>query len=151
LALPPPGDPQAPSFEVFLELSRIVLLRDRLDEQTARSMYRIFRDEQWGPKHIHTAYAVLRAAIIERGKKANPANPVSRSVLGAGEKWFVSHLITTWYLGVYYHERHPTQRITYEHALMFDAVRGTLPIPYFESTGYGAWAELPAGVPKPKS
>jgi hypothetical protein len=151
LSLPPAGDSNAPSFEVFMELSRIVLLRDQLDVQIALRMYRLFMDEPWGAKHIHVAYTSLRSAIIERGRKANRKNPAPRSVLGPSENWFVSHLVTTWYLGIYYHEQRPTQRIAYEQALLFDAVRGTLPIPYLESTGYGTWAELPVSVLKPKS
>jgi len=151
LSLPPPGDPNAPSFEVFMALSRIVLLRDRLDEQAARQMYRLFMDEPWGPKHIHTAYAALRAAIIERNHRADRTAPAPLKMLGPHETWFISHLVTTWYLGIYYHEQRPTQRVTYAHALMFEAIRGTLPIPYLENTGYGAWAELPPDIRKPKS
>ncbi len=151
LSLPPPGDPNAPSFEVFVALSQIVLLRDQLDESAARRMYELFVDEPWGPKHVHTAYKALRAAIVERNRKADRMAPAPLNALGPGEKWFVSHLVTTWYLGVYYHEQRPTQRVTYTHALMFDAIRGTLPIPYLESTGFGAWAELPPGISKPKS
>jgi hypothetical protein len=150
-SLPPAGDPNAPTFEVFMALLRIVLLREQLDEEVSRRMYRLFLDEPWGRKHIHTAYAALRAAIIERNQSADRTAPAPSDVLGPDEKWFVSHLITTWYLGVYYHERRPTQRVTYDRALMFDAIRGTIPIPFLESTGYGAWADLPPVIRKPKS
>jgi hypothetical protein len=150
LSLPSPGILGTASFEVFMALSRIVLLRDDLDRQMAQRLFKLIMDEPWAPKHIHNAYATLRAAIIKRNKAADRENPASLNVLGAGEKWFVSHLVTTWYLGIYYHEQQPTRRVAYSEALMFDAIRGVVPIPYLESTGFGAWADAPP-LRKPKS
>ena len=143
LSLPPPDNPDAPSFEVFEALSRIVLLRDRLNEQAVRQMYELFMDEPWGPKHIHTSYEELRTALIERNRKVDAKNPSPLRALGPAKKWFVSHLVSTWYLGVYYHQERPTRRVLYEHAIMFDSIRGVIPIPFFENTGFGAWAEPP--------
>jgi|SRR5688572_14398444 hypothetical protein len=145
LNLPPVGNPFSPSYEVFLALSQIMVLRTKLDEEIARKLFAVFSDEPWGPKHIGHAYAVLRSELAQAGAGSG-TTPVSVSGLGEGERWFVSHLVTTWYLGVYYHEQRPTQRITYAGALMFDAVRGLLPITYFESVGYGKWINPPDGV-----
>jgi hypothetical protein len=150
LVLPEPGDHNAPSFEVFAALSRIVMLRADLDLDLARRMYSVFMAEPWGPKHIGTAYARLRQAIIARSKVLNDAEPVPLDDLDSGEKWFVSHLLVTWYLGVYYHEQRPTQRITLDGALMFDAVRGLMPKPFIEDVGFGAWADVPPGIDKRK-
>jgi hypothetical protein len=63
--------------------------------------------------------------------------------LDDGEKWFINHLLTTWYLGIYYHEQRPMQLISREKALIFDAARGAIPIPLFEATGFGAWVDPP--------
>ena len=63
--------------------------------------------------------------------------------MGKGQAWFTSHLLSTWYLGIYYHEQRPTRRVAYETALMFDAIRGRLPIPFVEATGFGVWSEPP--------
>ena len=54
------------------------------------------------------------------------------AALAPGERWFVSHLVSIWYLGVYYHEQRSIQRITSDGALMYEAVRGLLPAPYVE-------------------
>jgi hypothetical protein len=143
LALPEAGDPNKPSLEVFAALSRIVLLRSDLDPEVTQRMYKVFMDEPWGPKHVGTAYGRLRRAIIARNSMPRDAEPVPLDPLDGGEKWFVSHLLVTWYLGVYYHEKRPTQRITLDGALMFESVRGLMPKPFLESTGFGAWAELP--------
>ena len=91
-------------------------------------------NEPWGAEHISGAYRKLR-------QQPNESATVEK--LTEGEGWFVSHLLTTWYLGVYYHEKRPTQRVTYEHALMFDAVKDWLPIPLLESTGPGNWQKSP--------
>ncbi|MEX2128375.1 MAG: sugar dehydrogenase complex small subunit [Xanthobacteraceae bacterium] len=145
LDLPGGGNPFAPSYEVFLALSQIVLMREKLDEEIARRLFAVFSNEPWGLKHIGHAYAVLRDELAHTGT-AERAAPISLARLGDGERWFVGHLVTTWYLGVYYHEERPTQRITYAGALMFDAVEGLLPVTYFESVGYGSWVEPPAAA-----
>lgn len=36
----------------------------------------------------------------------------------AGEQWFISHLLVTWYTGVYYHDR-GNHHVTLKHALMY--------------------------------
>jgi Membrane bound FAD containing D-sorbitol dehydrogenase len=147
LKLPATGNPFAPSYEVFLALSRIVLMRSKLDEAIARKLFDVFSDEPWGLKHIGHAYAVLRNEVVAaNNRKQDGPAPLSR--LGEGEQWFVGHLVTTWYLGIYYHEQRPTQRITYAGALMFDAVTGLLPVTYFESVGYGSWIAPPDGIRK---
>jgi len=144
LELPPPGNTEHPPFEVFLALSRIVLMRRDLDGAVARRMYDVFMAEPWGPKHIAEAYAGLRRAVVTRLGKASSKRAAPADVLESGERWFVSHLVTTWYLGVYFHEQRPTQRITLDGALMYDAMRGILVKPYVESMGYGRWVDPPA-------
>ena len=145
LGLPSPADPNNPPFEVFEALCWIALARTKLDVKLVRRMYEIFMEEPWGPKHIGHAYATLYEALAHTGEKLEERReppPVSR--LGSGERWFVSHLVTTWYLGIYYHEQRPTRRITRSGALMYAALRGLAPVPYTESSGYGAWAVPPS-------
>ncbi len=146
LALPPAGDPNHPTFEIFQALCSIVFAREDLDPTLTQRMYEVFMDEPRGPRHIGRTYARLREAIARQAwnPQERRAAPVAR--LDADERWFVSHLVTTWYLGIYYHMERPTQLITYEDALMYDAMRGLIPKPFFESVGYGRWAELPPGA-----
>jgi hypothetical protein len=142
LPLPPPGDPHFPTLEVFLALSRIVLVQEELDAEVAAKMFEIFKNEPYGLEHIATAYGVLRNEILRRQAQGSNAAP-PLSVLGANERWFVGHLVTTWYVGIYYHPDRPTQRITLDGALMYQTVRGLLPLPFYGNTGFGAWAEPP--------
>jgi hypothetical protein len=150
LELPRAGNPFAPSFDVFLALSQIVLVRSRLNTDAARKLHKVFVDEPWGPKHIGHAYAVLRDELARQYRNRGARGQVSFSRLQEGERWFVGHLVTTWYLGVYYHEQRQTQRLLYEDALMFDTIRGVLPIPFLENVGFGAWADPPARVDEPE-
>lgn len=142
-ALPPLDATQPASVEVFHALSQLVTCRDDLDPAVTARLFPLFMDEPWGPKHIATAYSRLRAAAISQGTFCPPGAGVD---LGAEERWFVEHLLTTWYLGVYYHVDLPTRRMTYEGALMFDAVAGFLPLPLVERVSFGAWAQPPPGA-----
>jgi Membrane bound FAD containing D-sorbitol dehydrogenase len=144
LDLPPSRNPFAPEFDEFLALSQIVLMRSNLDKAGARKLYDVFVEEPWGPKHIGHAYAVLRRELAQTRRHGGAVGPLSLSRLEDGERWFVKHLLTTWYLGVYYHAERPTQRLLYDEALMFDAIRGVIPVPFLEATGFGAWAEPPS-------
>jgi Membrane bound FAD containing D-sorbitol dehydrogenase len=142
ITLPPAERSTAPSFEIFLALSRIVLIQDDLDETAARQMYDLFMAEPWGPKHIGTAYAALRETFIKRGQRGGQ-EMIAQTPLPDGERWFISHLVTTWYVGVYYHPERPTKWITLHGAMIYRAVHGLVPKSYLESVGYGRWANPP--------
>ena len=144
LSLPVPGDINDPTFEVFQALCSTVLAREALDRGLTQHMFDIFMDEPWGPKHIGHAYAALREALTRQADDERAARAVPLARLDGGERWFVSHLATTWYLGVYYHERREPLRVTLQGALMYDAMDGLTPRPYREHVEFGRWADPPA-------
>lgn len=144
LKLPEAKPAEAPSFAVFLALSQLVTLRPQLDESVARRMYPLFLDEPWGAHHIHSTYSQLLGLIELGAAQPKPADP--RDKLGKGQAWFATHLLTTWYLGIYYHERTPPLRVSYTEALMYDQVRAYLPRRFAEGTGFGAWS-IPPSTP----
>ena len=127
-------DPSDPSFEVFVALSAIVLLRDTLDQAAAKRMYKLFMDENWGPQHITSCYRKIC-------KQISGAPDIVK--LTDGENWFVNHVITTWYLGIYYHEQHIPVRVSYETALMFRPIDDWLPVPFIAGVGFGNWQTPP--------
>jgi hypothetical protein len=140
--------PEKPTLEVFTEVSKLVTLRDALDAETCKRMYAVFLDEPWGPEHILRLYEKISAALKHGvDKRKRPSLKAAAWDFDDGEKWFASHLLTTWYLGVYYHEERPTQRVAYETALMFEPTRGLLPVPFVDALGYGAWQERPEPAP----
>ena len=124
-------DALKPSLEVFAALCSMVTLHDKLDPTALAHMYALFMDEPWAPEHISHTYLKLAAKLNNA-----PAEPFDE-----GEAWFISHLLTTWYLGIYYHEQRPTQRVLYEKALMFEAVKDIVPVPLVDATGFAGWTK----------
>lgn len=141
--LPDAPDLDNPTFDLFVALSKLVTLRSSLDVLTAERMYPLFMDEPWGPHHISSSYIQILDIIGIPPYAKLPNAGVIRSKLGKGQAWFTSHLLTTWYLGIYYHEQRPTRRVAYETALMFEAVRGGTSVPLVEATGFGGWTVPP--------
>lgn len=123
----------------FKELSKIVTLQRNLDDETVKNMYEVFISEPWGKEHIVGLYNKL----INNLTAHQTAHNIKKEEFSDGEKWFTNHLLTTWYLGVYYHQDRPTKRITYEFALMYQTTNDLVPIPFTEATGFGNWAEPP--------
>jgi len=132
------GTSEAPSFSLFFALSQLVTQRRHLDASVAQRLYPLFREEPWGSQHMLSSYAQLCRAAATK-----PDIRDGKDGLGKAESWFTTHLLTTWYLGVYYHERMPPRRVAYSEALMFDAVAPEMPRRYVDATGYGAWSQPP--------
>ncbi len=149
LNLPEAGSVQKPSFSVFLALSQLVTLRTSLDERVAQCIYSLFLDEPWGAYHIHSTYTQLLTLLGKADARESIPSIMAKGELGKGQAWFASHLLTTWYLGIYYHERIPPVRVAYAEALMFDAVSPELPLRYVEATGFGAWGNQVAVRSRP--
>jgi len=143
LRLPEAGKAETVSFSVFYALSQLVTLREQLVEPVARRMFPLFMEEPWGRHHIHSTYAQLLVLLgVSTGKLVH-IHPVAFDRLGKGQAWFASHLLTTWYLGVYYHESSVPVRVAHSEALMYAAVAPVLPAPFAGATGYGLWGEPP--------
>lgn len=131
------------TFDIFFALSKIITARALLDKAAAQKIYAVFIHEPWAKEHIIDCYKKLLILLDRAQLMYPPYTTHIRNQLNASEKWFISHLLTTWYTGIYYHESAPTQRILYQQALMFDALSQTYPIPLVEAIGYGGWATPP--------
>jgi hypothetical protein len=140
---PDPGTGDTPSFDLFFRLSKLVTGRSRLDPAVARRMHDVFNGEPWVRKHAETAYAQIVAALRARNETATVAELVARGIVQDGEKWFVSHLLTTWYLGVYYHPDRDDVRITFDKALMHELLADYRPVPGFSDRETGFWHDRP--------
>jgi hypothetical protein len=142
IELPPAGSAGAASFEVFLALSQIVLIEADLDRRVARRLHELFSAEPYGPQHVVSCYGALRATFLMRGRRGGQ-QAVARATLSSGESWFISHLVTTWFVGIYYHAERPVSWLTLHDAMMYRPVRDLLPVRYVESVGFGNWANPP--------
>lgn len=132
--------------EDFATLSKAVTLRDDLPQEAVEKMYAVFKDEPWMAEHVTGLNKKIKKGLeTVAGKRPPMKDPAWK--FSDGEKWFAAHLLTTWYLGIYYHEERETQRVLFADALMFDPLSGVLPVTYLEATGFGKWAEPPESAP----
>jgi len=84
--------------------------------------------EPWGKEHIQSC--------AEKIKNNN-------NDFTDGEQWFLGHVLTTLYLGVYYHQDMPTKRVLYDDAMMFRATQDIAPTPFIQALGQNAWTTKP--------
>jgi len=104
------------SFEQFYLLSQLIARTRNLDEIVSRKIYQLMMSEPLGTEHLQSVYDRIRTLQMQSG---NGNNLVLRaSDFTDSEQWFISHLLLTWYTGVYYHSR-GNQHITLKHALMY--------------------------------
>lgn len=136
-------DPNEPSFEAFYRLSQWLTYRESLSRDAAQRMFTVFQDEPWGKQHISRVYSKLQLAIKQEKEKTDISKLIGDQYFDSGESWFISHLIYTWYVGIYYHEARPAQRVIYEESLMFDSAGDWLPVPFVDRTPYGEWQQPP--------
>lgn len=133
----------ADDLDAFMRLSAIVTGVERLDRETARRILDLIRAEPWGKEHL----AQIGAKLLPSGKPL----PATRDKLlnperfNDGERWFVGHLLTTWFTGIYYHQT-GNHVVSYRNALMHVALEEVRPVPGYCGGTFGFWSEPPAGV-----
>jgi D-sorbitol dehydrogenase-like protein len=140
--LPAVDDRARPSLDVFVALSQLITCRPRLDRASAQKMYPLFLEEPWGPKHIATAYEELVRLLAKAPGACSAPQLIAAGALPEGETWFCGHVLETWYLGIYYHERLKV-RVLYEEALMWEAVRDFAGVPAVTGGVPGYWINPP--------
>ncbi len=142
--MPPMENPEDPGFDVFERLSQIVCLNPSLDKTTAARIFGLIKVEPWGLHHVGAVYGKLLAHLSEDGTPRPLSDLIDEGHLSDGEAWFVSHLLTTWYLGIYYHESQPEPvRVSFETSLMWAALDGYLDPPGFSGAQPGDWTAPP--------
>ena len=101
---------------------------------------------KWG--HMLDSYRPILRDLMAKAADGHVTEDEPRMRMSYGkdcdlEKWFLHHIITTWYLGIYYHDKR-TERVLYEDALMWDAVSDMVPAAGFSTGEYGYWENPPA-------
>ena len=109
----------------------------------ARYIFEVIKDEPWGAGHVALVYNKLGAKIAAEQDIVDVAELINTGFFVHVESWFISHIVMTWYLGIYYHNERDTKLITYEGALMRQLIGDHVPVPYIGNTPYGKWSELP--------
>ena len=134
-------NPDNPGYEVFYRLSQLVTCQVDLDEAVARRCYLLFQQEPWGKEHIATTFQQIQDAIEET--PTSVPELMRSGALGEGQTWFASHMLATWYFGIYYHESSEPVRVAFEQALMWHSLDGLVEAPGFSTLDPGAWSKPP--------
>ena len=127
--------------EEFIKLCELVTGTTKLERETAQQILNCIQNEPWGKEHLGQIARKLLPAY------ATETLPTDRLVLldpkrfEEGERWFIGHLLTTWFTGVYYHQT--SRVISYEHALMFAALDDIRPSPSYCAGEFGYWSKPP--------
>lgn len=127
-------------FDLFYDLSRYITARSDLDPEIARLHFEEFRKEEWGWSIAAKLYAKLRKAL-DTGFVSAPEFLASGQ-LNELEQWFAEHILEAWYDGIYRYDGSEI-RVTFEGALMWDAVEGIVPVQGLSDAEYGYWGKRP--------
>ncbi len=133
---------QAPlEFDLFFDLSRYITARSELDKAVAREHFHHFSQEEWGWKIAGELYTQLQDALQD-GVGSMPELMMG-GTLSDLHQWYAQHVLDAWYEGIYRYDGAET-RVTLENALMWDDVRGIVPVQGLSSEDYGYWGKKPA-------
>ena len=130
-----------PSLQEFLRLSTILTGHGDLDPGVARRIYALILAEPHGPQHVTRVYERIRAAAAADPRKSRE-QILAPQAFDSGERWFIGHLLVTWYTGVYYHSV-GNQQVAFEAALMHRALARMRTPPSICESEPGFWAAPP--------
>ncbi|MDD2721894.1 MAG: sugar dehydrogenase complex small subunit [Gallionella sp.] len=132
-------------FQTFITISVFLTGEKNLDLEIARNIYDHLRAEPWGREHLEQIAVKLspllmaESMVIPRWQLLHPTRFTET------DHWFIQHILTTWYTGIYYFED-TSLFIAYQRALMNVALRDVMPTPGFSDMEFGAWSGLPVGA-----
>lgn len=136
------------SFDVFMRLSRFITQTDQLGMETGRKIYSHILNEPWGKEHVQQIVGRWNELQAEYPSAVTLEQLLAtrhfQSEAAKGERWFIGHLLTTWFTGIYYHQS-GNHVITYQGALMHKVLEDVRPIPGSCVDPFGYWAEPPQG------
>jgi hypothetical protein len=132
----------ADNLDRFIELSSAITGVKDLDRDTAQKILDLIRVEPWGKEHL----SQIGEKIFPSGDDAHSAQtPLNPEKFTEGERWFIGHLLTTWFTGVFYHQI-GNHVVAYKHALMHTAIQDVRPIPGHCDGSFGFWSKPPVGA-----
>lgn len=148
-ATPGPGSaaPVSEDLDAFIGLSAVATGVSMLDRETARLILEHIRSEPWGKEHLAQIAAKMMPAVSGSPLPASRQQLLDPLRYTEGERWFIGHLLTTWFTGIYYHQT-GNHVIAYRDALMHVALQDVRSIPGHCEGRFGFWSDPPAGASK---
>lgn len=134
-------------FQAFVTISVFLTGVKQLDMEIAREIFKRFQAEPWGKEHLEkitvklTPLLMAESLVVPRWQLLHPTRFTET------EHWFIQHILTTWYTGIYYFED-KAEFIAYKRALMNVALQDVMPTPGFSESAFGFWTQLPPGAEK---
>jgi len=140
LILPKRQEKQEFGFDEFHLLSQLLTKTKNLNEKVSREIFGLIVSESWGVEHIRQIYNRVRSIQIQSANE----KPL---IIKAGDftdsdQWFISHLLLTWYTGVYFHDM-GNHNVTLKHALMYKKLANYRLPPTYCAGAPGSWKDPP--------
>lgn len=130
----------ADDLDAFIRLSVVVTGMQQLDRETAQKILGHLLAEPWGKEHL----AQIRPKLLAADSPSDRTWLFDRQRFTEGEHWFIGHLLTTWFIGIYYHQIH--HAVSYRYALMYSAIEEVRPTPGYCGGNFGFWGSPPPGI-----
>ncbi|MDD5180138.1 MAG: sugar dehydrogenase complex small subunit [Gallionellaceae bacterium] len=135
----------AEDLDAFIRLSEIIAGTRQLDRDTAMQILEVIRAEPWGKEHLAQIAAKLMPSLSDSPLPADRQALLDPKRFSDGERWFIGHLLTTWFTGIYYHQS-GNHVVSYKNALMHAALEDVRPVPGHCNGVFGFWSEPPQGI-----
>lgn len=134
-------------FDVFYRLCQLILGQVDLNQEVAQKIYRLNNKEQWGRFHAASIYQLITDRYYDSEKAETLPLLVQKGLFKEAEEWYLTHLLTTWHLGIYYHDDTPEPiRVSFSSSLMWQAVEGVIPVPGMSNFEPQYWAKAPLKI-----
>lgn len=134
-------------FQAFITISVFLTGVKKLDLDIARTIFDYLQAEPWGKEHLEQITVKLSPLLMAESMVVPRWQLLHPTRFNETEHWFVQHILTTWYTGIYYFEG-ASQFVAYQRALMNVALQDVRPIPGFSNGDFGFWGEPPTGAEK---
>jgi len=128
----------------FISLSVFLTGVDQLDRDIARKILDYLLAEPWGAENFEQINAKLSVFIADESSDIPRWRVLHSSRFAEGERWFIRHILTTWFTGIYYYGEN-VQFITYRHALMNKGLLDIMPASGYSDEPFGFWSMPPEG------
>lgn len=132
-------------FQAFVTISVFLTGVKQLDLEIAREIFTHLLAEPWGKEHLEQITVKLSPLLMAESMVVPRWQLLHPTRFTGTEHWFIQHILTTWYTGIYYFED-TSLFVAYQRALMNVALQDVMPTPGFSDGAFGFWSQLPPGA-----
>lgn len=138
--LPALSEKQNINFDMFHLLAKLITNTHNLNTALSQKIFYLMQEEPWGPENLQKVYRRFREIQTVLTSKHNRL--LDADLFSEDEQWFISHLLLTFYTGVYYHSN-GNQHVTLQDALMYKKLEQYRYPPTFCGGNSGDWSKPP--------